>query len=348
MFYFLAVMALAVGMFAAHAQSTVATVPEGMINFSLPHGTTTYLSLPLTNNSTCSDTVSAVTTNTISVDDAPVPLTTSLATPATPYFVKFLSGSESGRVMLITGNTSSTLTLDTTDNNTGDAIALTTTNFSVQVGDAFEIFPGDTLASVFGAGTAQSPLLLTGGANIIFSDTLTFYTSAGAPATTYYFNTTNGYWQQYGSQANANNVIIYPYAAFCVTLRGSHPDTTLVRGGRVTPVPALTKLIGNGTIYSSTQYPVDVTLSQLQFGSNWVTGADVLSSDTISVWNAGLRHFDTFYQEADSTWRKYPDAVTDQSNFTITAGAVITIAKREAVTDDTGAYLTSALPYSLN
>jgi hypothetical protein len=118
--HLLAGIALAAGMLSASAQSaSVATVPQGMITYTVQPGATNYLSLPLTNTETYTSQVSAVTANTISVADAPAPFTSSLAVSGSPYFVKFLSGNESGRVVLITANTTNALTLDTTDHSNG-------------------------------------------------------------------------------------------------------------------------------------------------------------------------------------------------------------------------------------
>jgi uncharacterized protein (TIGR02597 family) len=346
-FYFLTGIALATGAISANAQSaTVATVPEGMITFTLASGSTKYLSLPLTNNVTYAGSVTAVTANSISVGDTPAPFTTSLSTAGSPYFVKFLSGNEIGRVVLITANTTSSLTLDTTDHAIGSPVLLTATGFNVQVGDTFEIFPADTLASVFGAGTTASPLVLTGSTSVVSSDTISLYTVTSSPAVTYYFNTAAGYWEQYGTTANANNSIIYPYSALIITRRNSNPTTTLVLSGRVAPVAAAIKVVSKATVYASTQFASNVTLSQLQF-TNWVTGTNVVSADTLNVWDASENHFDTYYQEPDSTWRKYPDAVTDQSSFTIPAGTAMSIAKRETVSGATS-FLQSPLPYSLD
>jgi uncharacterized protein (TIGR02597 family) len=347
MFYFLGGIALATGMISADANITVATVPEGMIAFAIPHGKTTYLSLPLTNTPTYTSVVTAVTTNTISVDDTPPPFTSNLATPAVPYFVKFLSGKESGRVLLITSNTSGSLALDTTDHVSGSAIALTTTSCNVQAGDAFEIFRGDTLASVFGDGTAHNPLLLTGGRTASAADAISLFTTAGVTNAVYFFNTAVGYWEQNGDKGSANNTIIYPYSAFIVASRSSHPDATLVLAGRVSEVPAETRMISNGTVYSSSHYATDIKLSQLQFGSNWTTGATANVADTLSVWNDTLGRFDIFYQKPDLTWRKSTDAATDQSNYTIAAGAVTTIAKRGMVSG-AASFLASSMPYSLD
>lgn len=347
-FYFLSGIILGLSGALTHAATvTSATVPEGMITFSLPHGTSTLLSLPLSNNVAYTSSVTAVTDTSITVGDSPAPFTGSLTTPASPYFVKFLSGNERGRVMQITSNTASSLTLNTTDGNLGSPVFLTTANFNVQVGDTFEIFPGDTLASIFGAGTTQSPLTLTGGTSVIFSDTISVYTTSTAPALTYYFNTTNGYWEQYGTTANANNTIIYPYSALAIERRGTHPDTTLVVGGRVTSVASQIKVVGDGTVYASSHYASAIKLSQLQFGSNWTTGSSVIVADILSVWDPAIDSFDTYYQKPDSTWRKYPDSVTDQSNSTIAPGVVLTITKRSAVTGG-ASFLQSSLPYSLD
>ncbi len=346
--HFLTALAITVGMITASATpASVTTVPHGMMSFKLIHGTTNYLSLPLTNSEIYTSTVDVVTSNTISVSDTPAPFTTSLAVSGSPYFVKFLSGNESGRVMLITGNTSSVLTLDTADHATGLPIALDTANFNVQPGDAFEIFPGDTIASIFGDNSAQRPLILAGNDTAVNADSVSLYTSVNTPATSYFFSTIDNRWEQIGtgSNASANATIIYPYSAFAVDRRMNQTDVTLVVTGRVTGVAIQTKVVGMGTVLSSTHCATDVKLSQIQFGSNWVTGTSVTTVDTLSVWNRSVNHFDTYYQMPDSTWRKLGDAVTDRSNFAIPAGTVTAIAKREVVTG-ANTFLASALPYT--
>jgi uncharacterized protein (TIGR02597 family) len=345
---FLTGIAIAAGMISAAASSaSVATVPTGMITYPLVQGTTNYLSLPLTNTETYTSTVNAVSSNTIAVSDTPAPFTTSLAVSGAPYFVKFLSGNEAGRVMLITSNTTSALTLDTTDHLSGTPVSLEATSFNVQSGDAFEIFPGDTLASIFGANTTQSPLILTGGQTVATSDTISLFTSVNNRPQSYFFSTTDNCWEDYGMPGNANDTIIYPYSAMAVNLRSGHAAANLIVAGRVTPVNAQTKLQSSGTVFTSTHYATDVKLSQLKFGSNWTMGSNVAVADTLAVWNPSANRFDTFYQKPDATWRRFPDDTTDQSSFAISAGTVTAIAKREAVTGGQ-TFLQSQLPYSLN
>ena len=147
------------------------TVPEGVINLSFPGATTTYFNLAFTADPFYRGMVSMVsasgssgadTADTISVADSPAPWTNgqfvvpsaangNTGTASSPYLVKFLSGNEAGRVMAVTANSTNSLTLDITDNNTGATVNLqASTPFSVQAGDAFEIIPADTLGSVFG------------------------------------------------------------------------------------------------------------------------------------------------------------------------------------------------------
>ena len=345
-FYFLAGIALAYGSSAAYASDTVATVPDGMMSFTLKHGVTNYLSLPLTKAPLYTGTVSALSTNSITVDDSPLPFTFDLGSVDSPYFVKFLSGKEEGRVLLVTANTLGTLTVDTTDHVSGAAVALTTTGFDVAVGDSFEVFLADTLSSVFGNNTTI-PLVLTGGANSVVSDTVCLYSASNAPELTYFFNSVSNHWERVGTGLVSDSAIIYPYSAFTVLRKAAHPDTALVVSGRVTQVMAQTKVVPRASIYTSSHFASDITLSQLQFGSNWTMGATAATADTISVWNATLGKFEVFYQKPDLTWRSSANQNTDQSNYVVPAGAVTTIAKK-AMVSGAATFLHTNLPYSLN
>ena len=347
-FYFLTGIALATGVISASAASaTVSSVPQGMITFNLPAGATTYVSLPLTNNVTYAGSVSAVFTNSISVGDTPAPFTTSLATAVAPYFVKFLSGNEMGRTVLITANTTSSLTLDTTDNSS-QTVNLTTSGFNVQVGDTFEIFPANTLTSLFGNNTTQNPLLLKGSRSVFSADTVSIYSSSLVSWQTYYFSTKTGYWVLNGSSVDANNLILYPYGAVTITRRSNEASTSFVVAGRVAEVPILTKTTGsNAVVYGSTGYPTGMTLSQLQLGSNWNRGTSVFTADTISVWDSSLGSFESYYQMPDSTWRESNNSSVNQSSLVVPSGTCVAILQRETVSGSKS-YLSSVMPYSLN
>ncbi len=346
---FLAGIAIATGLITTSVQgATVATIPQGMMTYNFTHGTLTSISLPLTANITYSGSVSAVTDTTISVADSPAPFTTSLTVANARYFVKLLSGNEKGRVMLVTANTASTLTLDTTDGGT-QAVALSTANFNVAVGDTFEIFPADTLASIFGDNSAQNPLVLTGSTGPFTADTVGIFNPGTARLLAYYFNTTANCWELAGSSVNANNTILYPYASMSVLCRTTSSDASFVITGRVAEVPVLTKTSGvlGEPVYVSTGYATDITFNQLVFGSNWVTGASPFMADTVSIVNPQTQHYSAYYQENDSTWHQASYPSVDSSNVTLAAGGSMVVLQRANVSG-ASCFLSSTLPYSLD
>jgi uncharacterized protein (TIGR02597 family) len=358
--YFFAVTALALSIISGQAQTTTLnTVPEGVVTFSFPatgagQTSVNYYSAPLLSDPVYTGAVSALTANTISVADSPVPFVNTtngtqlanLATAATPYFVKFLSGLQAGRVILITANTTSMLTLDTTDHSS-QTVPLNAANFSVAVNDSFEVFAGDTLGLVFGVNTQAAPLVLKGGTSALNADSVSIYNAALSRFQAFFFDTTAGFWKQSGTSVNANNTIIYPYSTFAITRRGGELATSLVLMGRVAEVSRLIKTPGSSTvIYDSTGYPVDMKLSDLVLGANWTKGTSVINSDTLSVWDSALSRFDTYYQlSANSQWRKSGGGSADQSSFVITAGTTVSFLKRAAVSGSTS-YLKPTLPYT--
>jgi len=367
------------------------TVPEGMLTLSLPAsggGATSYFSLPLTADPVYSGYVSAVTATTISVTvDAndPAPFVNgatgvqlaNLATPSLPYFVKFLSGQQMGRVIEVTANTSSSLTLDTTDASSQTTPLTGTAGFSVTagaagVGDTFEVFPAATMGSLFGDNSKINPLLLVGSSSIAFADTVSIFDPIHARFQAYFFNTSAGFWEQSGSITSANNTIIYPYSALEISRRrneaalaiapmayessiaasGDAAANILVPMSRVAEVAIITKTPGSSkVVYSSTNYPVDMTLSQLMsspaYSSNWTQNASIAFASTLSIYDSVHGRFDTYY-ENNNVWLLAGDAtLTSQNNFVIPAGSLITILKRGSVSLQTS-FLSSALPYSLN
>jgi hypothetical protein len=63
------------------------------------------------------------------------------------------------------------------------------------------------------------------------------------------------------------------------------------------------------------------------------------------MWDSATGQVQVYYQEPNLTWRKYPDANTDQSNVTIAPGTIITLTKREAVAG-AATFLQSQMPYA--
>ena len=350
-FYFVAGLGLVSTPLWAQTAATVATVPEGFFSYSFPATTmgnqAVYLSLPLSSSPTYTGAVSSLTDTTITVADSPAPWTANALTGATPYYVKFLTGSEAGRVIKVSGNTTNTLTLDTTDASI-QTVVLSTSGFAVSAGDTFEVFAGDTLASVFGSNSTQSPLVLRPGANALVADTIGLFNPLLMRWQAYYFNSTANCWEMSGSTANANNVVLPPHCAMTVLRRSNETASSLVLTGRVAEVAPAIKVVGNSNFsYGSTSYACDITLSQLQFGSNWTQSTSALTADTIGVWDTTLARMDTYYQLPDSTWRKAGDTVTDVSSTVLPAGGMVGILKRGSVSGATS-FLQSSLPYSID
>ena len=230
-FYFWASLTIALSATTAlgHASSSmsVSKVPTGVQEITLQQGTSTWFSFPLSEQPVYAGAVSGVSSNVISIASSSPSFAAGYTGTATPYFVQFLTGSEAGRTLLITGGTSTSLTLDITDHGIGSSVALNASGFSVAAGDKFQIFPGDTLASVFGTNTASNPLLLNGSGNQGNADQVSLW---GTSDTVYYFNTAAGQWETTGSSANANNTIIYPYSAVSVYRQPGSSATLLLTG----------------------------------------------------------------------------------------------------------------------
>jgi len=362
--YFFALIALALSVVSVQAQTSLNTTPLGMIAFPLAPNATTYMSLPLEANPVYTGAVSAISTvvattaDTISVADTPSPWTAGQLTGSQPYFVKILSGAETGRIMRVTANTTNSVSLDTTDH-TSQVTPIQNTpasSFDIQTGDTFEIFPAATLGSLFGT---QAPLQsVVGNTNVSSADTISVFTTLLAPSPSFFFDTGRGYWRQYPSTANANNSPIYPYSTLAITRRPANGTTTVSFPvmGCVTNVALLIKTISLQTLYTSTQYPANIELSQLQLGANWTQGTSISNSDILGVYNSSEGRFDSYYQIAnpvspDSGWRKYPNKTTDAGTFVIPAGSAVYIAKQNGSNGQpvsgAASYLQPPLPYTI-
>jgi uncharacterized protein (TIGR02597 family) len=344
-FYFWAglVAALSASTAMGHASSSsmsVSKVPTGVQSITLKQGTSTWFSFPLSEQPVYAGAVVGVTNNVIGITPSS---TTSFTGSATPYFVQFLSGQEAGRTLLITASTSTSLTLDTTDHGIGSTVALNTSGFAVASGDKFQVFPGDTLATVFGTNTSSNPLLLNGSSNQGNADQVSLW---GTSDTVYYFNTGAGHWETTGSSANANNVIIYPYSAISV-YRKSGSNATLLLTGQVTSANACQKVAVNTNVYCSSHYPTAIQLSQLKMSSNWQTGSNGNSADDLAIWSASSQTFTFYFQKPNGNWYLCTgNSNATQNTVTIPAGGA-TVIYRRASSSGGNAFLVSALPYSI-
>jgi uncharacterized protein (TIGR02597 family) len=336
----------------AFAQNAT-TTPVGAMTYTLnaTTGTTnTYLSVPLKDSPIYSGAVESFGNTTVTF--AGTPFTAGdLAQSGSPYFLRFQSGNQAGRTMLITANTANTTTVDVT-NNSDQATNLNSGNFTVAVGDSVQIFAGDTLGSFFGT-TANATtgylngIALKGATSPLQADPVSIYNRSTLKQDAYYFNTTLGYWRTSASTANANAVILYPDSSFIITRRASRPAISFTVLGSVPSVAPKIKSAGNNApAYSGNPFPVDMTLGTLNL-VNWTKSNSALSADTIAIYNPSLLKMDAYYQKLDGTWRKSGDVNTDRSSMVLPAGSALTFVKRGTISGE-ASFFSSPMPYSLS
>ena len=339
----------------AHAAfgQNATTTPVGVMMYSFPattQQTNTYISIPLTNPPIYSGAIQSFTSNSITFTGTPF-TAGALTQAGSPYFVRLQTGTQAGRYLLVTANTANTVTVDVTDNST-QTTNLNASGFSVAGNDQVQIIPGDTFASIFGDNTPGNPIWLTGvnGTTIYTkADAVSIYNKTFSKFDAYYFNTTSSIWRPTtGAATPVNNNVIYPDACIQITQRAGRAAITYPILGDVPTVSPLTKTTGGGAaLYSSTRYPVDVTLSQLAF-PNWrqvAAGELYVKGDAISIYNQTTSKMDVYYQKVGGPWWKNGDS-QEKSNFVIHAGQGIVIIKRAAVSG-VASFLSVPVPYSL-
>lgn len=335
------------------AVSTDASSPAGYMTWSFPattatSTTTTYLNIPLSDDISFASTVVAggVTSTTLTIAGA-MWANGQLATVATPCFVRITSGLQEGRIAFITANTSNTITVDVSDNSVLNT-AFDAPGFAVAPGDRVEVFQGDTLASLFGDGSAQNPLPSNwvGAAMPFQADTISVFNPVTNRFDGYYFNTTRSAWNQSGSSMTFNNALLRPGSCLCVYRRSNRQAVTIILFGHAPVVSPLIKSTGSNSVqYSSTRFPTDMKLSELNL-SNWTTGTQS-TADTISIYNSLTQRWDGYYQLTTGQWRSNSNATVDRSNVIIPAGAAVAILRHGVVANQTS-YIEVSMPYSAN
>lgn len=326
---------------AASAQ-TATTTPVGVVTISLPAGKSSMISVPLIGDSVYSGPIGSFTSNTITVSGTP--WATGQFTGSTPYFVQIKSGLHAGRMLRITSNTASSITLNTSDN-LGLNVPLDVSGKAVAVGDSIQIITGDTLGSLFGTTVAEiAPLV--GAPRLGSADQVTTYDPITGKASAYFFNTTNGYWTKNGAVGNQNNLVIIPGQGLGILTLSSGGTKNLTFMGSVPDVAPTLKIEPKRVERYGTTFPVDITLGQLNFGSNWVPNARFGSADQISIWQPTMNKYIAYFKKPDNNW--YQNGVVASQNATvIPAGTAINIQTVTASLTGTQVLYTIPLPYSL-
>lgn len=323
-----------------HGQAN--TPPVGVIVYNLVNGTTTPIGVPVFGEAVFSGRASAATANTLSTTDATW-TAGQFAQAGAPYFALILSGGQTGRCFRVTANTASSVTLEVGATNlTGD---VTTPAFSVGAGDRFEIFPGDTIATLFGDGSVNNPVQLQTGTAVFTADTVNIFN--GVKWVPYFFHSTNNCWVNANAPGTSqNDVVLYPDAGLMIVRRG--PTTTLAIPGRAPTTSLLTRIVGGAINSVAVRFPSDTTLGALNFAGpgTWVANDVGLAADRVSLFN-GVKWVPYYKTVTGSVWKQLGGDDSDQSGKVIPAGSSVLIQKQGSAADS-ASFFSQALPYTAN
>jgi hypothetical protein len=328
----------------AKATTTVSTVPQGYLMVSIPAGSVTTpsvttFSLPM-NESVPSNFVGEATGQITSVTSSTITNSSggwtpgSLSEAATPYFIRITSGTAEGQTFQISTSTSNTSTVLTVLNQTLD---LTTLGIATGAnGDTYEIFPGETVASLFGTTTLGSTAAATADVVRLFNGSWTEY----------YYNTSAGQWRTGSVPVDVSNTVIRPDSGITFYRRGG---TSLQYALLGTVASTNIQIVVNntGANYVGNVFPVDQTLLVANYNSlpGWVNNTgSVSAADVITIWDGAA--YDPYnYLLSAGQWRTGSVPV-NENNVVIPAGTPVIFQRPASNTGVT--VLTRVLPYSLN
>ena len=274
-------------------------------------------------------------------------MASALSDGTTPYFARIATGQQAGRIMRITANTSNSITVDVTDN-TNQTTALGYSGFSLSAGDTIEIFKGNTLASLFGDGTANNPLRVQGGSTQSNADQIGIYSKTTSQTYYYYFNTNSSDWRVSNNAWPQNNFIIYPeYAIAIVRPVSSTGALRLSFLGEIPAISPLTKNTGqNYYSVSVNRFPCSIALADMKAPA-WNVSTSPFSADTLGLANNTTGVVSAYFKKPDLQWYKAGGGTITYSDLLIGAGDYIGFQRRSVISGP-NSFVTWPLPYNLN
>ena len=250
---------------------------------------------------------------------------------SSPYFVRLTSGEQAGRIYAVTTtpNTATRLFLDT------EGVDLTALGLELGVlGTSFEIIPGDTLASFFGADVVGNELVVQGGADPNGADLIQIWN--GTVWLHYYFNTT---WRRWSLDTDTitdkprDTVVLRSDRGLMITRRGN-TSLDLAVVGRVLAVPqrAMHLRTENGRTFLATMQTGDVTLGALALQNSdrapgWRASADPAQADLLAIWS-GAVWFSFYYNDQVGHWQRVGEPTGNRDDFVISAGTPVWVQRR--------------------
>jgi uncharacterized protein (TIGR02597 family) len=317
---------------------SVTTIPVGFTTATVPAATdasnpaSTVISAPFYAVADFVGAVSSVdSSNQLSVSGAAFGSLT-----GTPHLARLKSGASIGRFFVVTANTATQLTLDTTTAGyTLTTGAPSTTQAQVNVGDSVEVLPANTLGTLFG--TSSVPFQTGASANA--SDNV--YLFNGASWDVYFHNGTN--WRRSGSGLNQNNAVVLPDRGMFIVRRAVSP-LSFTFLGTVPSTTERTDFTGPASTFRSVRFPVDTTVLGLglQALPSWLAGASASASDNLYLWN-GSSWSVYFYN--GTNWRKSGSGL-NQNTTVIPLGTAMFVVRQSTAAGSTST-LVQTLPYTL-
>jgi uncharacterized protein (TIGR02597 family) len=318
---------------------TATSRPVGYLVQTIPAGQTRSFSVPfdadLTSQAGAVGRVTAVGTNYVE-NSAAAWTPGAFSTAASPYFVRLTSGAHTGRVFQVstTANTATRLTLVT------DGLDLTTLALETgtTAGAAFEIVPGDTLASFFGTTTPTDTLVVQGAADPLAADLVQVW--GGAAWLNFYYNTAWSRWARDSdtiTDPSRNDFLLRSDRGLMLTRRAATPLTLAVIGRVLaTPQRAVHARSENALTFLAPMQAADTTLGALALQTTarttgWRSSANPADADLLLVWS-GTTWFSFFHNSTAGHWQRVGDATPNRDDYVIAAGTPVFVQRRTAGT----------------
>lgn len=329
------VAAIVLGSFPAGAQD-VKSRPVGFLVQTIPAGQTRSFSIPFdAEPSSLASTVGKLTAvgATYLENSAANWTPGAFSTTAAPYFARITSGAQAGRIFRIVTPANTATRVNVAD----DGVGLAT--LGLETGDngaAFEIIPGDTLATFFGTTVEGDSLVVQGAGDPLAADLVQVW--GGAAWLNFYYNTT---WQRWARDTDKitdptrNTFLLRPDRGVMITRRGSTPlEISVVGRVLTTPQRAFHTRTENALTFLTTMQTSDITLGALglQNGTRtlaWRGSANSADADILQVWS-GATWFSFYYNSTTGHWQRVGDATPSRDTFVIRAGTPVFVQRRTA------------------
>lgn len=304
----------------AIAAAEVATVPVGAIALNAPGPATeggnpvaTLFSLPLEAAPAWRSISTEISGSTLT-DGAANWAANIFTTTGSPHFLEILSGPATGRSFLISSHTADSVTVS--HRIAGETLEAAAGTGPVQ----FQILPGHTLATVFGA-DGEGLRKSTSASN---ADNVLLWSGTGWE--TYYFHPSANVFRRVGSLVNQNSTIIHPDEAVFLVRREPSPYQLILTGFAPT-LGKRTEIGGAGATMASNRLPTNTTLGELALQNlpGWRVGTTASSTDNVLLWNGTA--WVTYYRHSTGVWRRVGSLVA-QDNEPISAGAGFFVIRR--------------------